>query len=439
MNLTRCNPALETLRDGSQEGDVLYFRSKWQNAGEKHLREQRHHSAILAHPNNPNLYLTPYAHEYFQGEIPIEMPKNSKVKKIVVATDLDTKFWHWDYSGPPSGAFDDFLDEVYQNIGLKAGNDLWSFFERSFVRNMRHTPKAMFFNKEYSTALVVLSAYQSASFHLSEMAGVACLPDTDFDKGEVHDALLRHEWFHLSDDRHMSEAQKEIGADKEAINGIKTQSLKQAWIDARIVGGFMWPFPERQKGLALVDDKFNKAMFQDLQMGVVLDWCQQVFREFYDPIAASDLISNINEGIINDGSTLPQDMQDFLQNKLYDITRYQRQEIQTADEFEAWVKKGKDPKLAEKVWGYYTQAYMMRLQISNSRSLDFYGSLFALSKRISNKHDNYQSTYVKVHDMFRESLKRLLPDVDERKGKSSVTFLNTQLPDINVNMSPYVG
>ncbi|MEM8833449.1 MAG: hypothetical protein AAGB32_02795 [Pseudomonadota bacterium] len=440
MNLARHDPDLEPLRDGTQKGDVRYFREQWWNAGKKHARDGFPYSAVFRHPENPQLFLTPYAYEYFKGVLPTEMPESSKVNRIVVATDLDAKFWYADHCGPPSNAFKAIMNEAYEEQGVVKGTDLWCFFDEAFVQNMRHTPRALFFNQQFSTALVVLSAIQSATYHLKEMAGVACLPEYGFDKGEIHDALMRHEWFHLSEDEHLNDLGIEIGGDDAAIEGIETPDLKQAWIDARIVGGFMWPFEGRQNGIPLIDPDFRKELKQQIQMNAVYEFCDAVFEEYFDAEAAAQMVSDIYYEIDRGTSLLPQKMQDYISEKFWEKGLNTRKEIPTAVDFKNWFCNGDDSEVAPYAWQYMTQSYMMKLQVSNANRPEFYAQMLSLSERLHPSHGGQApNTKTKVHEYFRESLKRLLPDLPSTAEAFEPKWMSVQLPIVELRMGPYIG
>lgn len=451
MNTFRQEKGSECFRDGTQQGEILYWRLQWARASDGHERYERHPSSVFRHPDNSDMFLTPYAYEYFNGVLPIKIPKNSKVKKIVIATDLDAKFWEYEFSGPPADAFDDVLNEVMNldnstpesegdlERGILKRVALGSFFERAFVKNMRHMPRALFFNEEFSTALVVLSAMQSATYHLKEMAGVGCLPDTDFDSGEIHDAMMRHEWFHISNDEHLSDVQMEAEADNQALKGVNNLSLRQAWIDARVVGGFMWPFPARQNGFALRDPRFGKATKQSMQMGVVYEWCDRVFEEFYDPDIAAEIVSDIFETIDRKISSLPDDLQEFFVIKFWNKGRNDRKKLTNSDDFKNWLKESDNKNLAEAAWCYLTQAYVMRIQVSNMRRPEFYNAIYGLSEEISLPSEGHATTKNQVHGYFRESLKRLLPEVSGNKSGFTPAWLPVQLPAVGYREGPYIG
>ncbi|MEM9470113.1 MAG: hypothetical protein AAF988_08110 [Pseudomonadota bacterium] len=451
MNSFRNDASYEYFRDGTQRGGQLYWYAQWTRASEGLDREGRHHSAVSAHPDNPNLHLTPHARRYFDDVLPTQMPKDSKVKTIVVATDLDAKFWQAEYSGPPSDAFNDITDPLYDTEGVHASTRLWSFFERSFVQRMRHMPRAFFFNEEFSTALIVLCAMESATYHLKQMAGIGCLPETGFEDSEVHDAFMRHEWFHLSKDQHLSDLGIEIGADDEAIGGIKTPSLKQAWIDARIVGGFMWPFPGRQNGIPLVDPNFRKTMKQEIQMNAVYEFCDRAFEKFYDPKIAAKMVSDIYDtldikGLTSDArlkyqgkSTLPDDMQRFFYDKFYNKLFNERVKLATPEEFKGWLCEHDDKKLAEQCWRYMTQAYMMRMQVSNMNQPEFYAEMQKLSEEISPQSASLPSTKGKVHHYFRQSLERLLPNLPQTASVFKPEWYPVELPSVDYPKGAYIG
>lgn len=433
MSNFRQNVNFDSMRNGTPKGDEIYFRLRRSQAG----RLCGHSEDVVSpHPDNPKIFLTPYTQKYFEGVLPTQIPENSKAEQIVFVTDVDSKFWEFSHGGPPSNTFNELTDELYASGQIQAWGSLLRFFEKAFVQNMRHMPKALFFNEETSTALVVLSACQSAHFHLQEFAGIGCIADRGFDSSEVHDALMRHEWFHLSTDYHLSETQKEVEADKCAIQGIETPSLKQTWIDARVVGGFMWPFPGRQNGLAFVDPKFEKKAFQEMQMQAVYEWCEAVFNEFFDSEVAAKLVSNIYEGQERDECSLPKEMQNYIENRFYNKLYNTRKQITSPQEFKKWFMDGEDNQLAEQTWKYLTQANMMRLQISNADKPEFYREMHQLSEKISSTAQGVKES---IHQHFREALERLLPDVQKGIELFEPDWKNTELPNIHIRRGPYIG
>lgn len=414
------------------------LRLQWDNMGKKHKRVDRSASAIFQHPDNARLFVTPYAYEYFKETLPNALPENSKVSKAIIVTDLDIKLWHRQLSRPPLDAFNDLTEGYHSDIQERSKLEV--FLEKAFTQKMRHMPQVLFYNSDDPVAVVVLSVTNQPIFHLQEMAGIGCLEDrNDIKDEEIHDALMQHEWFHLIKDSHLSNTEIEIEADKAAIESMNNPSLKQAWVDARIVGGFMWPFASRQNGLALIDNKFDLGVYQDTQMQTVHEWCGHVLQRFYTPEIAAQIIHGVDFDSKQSGSALSEDVQEFFQHKFWDKPR---NEIESMDynSFRTWFKEGCDKETIDNSWCYLTQAYTMHLQVSNAHRPEFYKELYKLSGNISESFTDNSKVRAEIHSRFREALNRLLPEASKATTSSEsfkAEVKDVQLPGSRYRLGPF--
>ncbi|MEM6811448.1 MAG: hypothetical protein AAF549_03170 [Pseudomonadota bacterium] len=428
--------------DGSHEGARQFFGLQWATANQWHDQHSPEDNSLIPHPQNARIFLTPYAYEYFKDTFPPELPANCKTKYVAVITDVDLFTWHMNFSGAPYHAFDQIIDAAIDKKSKDSvikSAALWSFFEQKTTQEVRHRPSAFFKHDDASVSLMVLSASNTAEFHLREISGVGCyiLPEGISD-GEVHDGMMLHEHFHLASDDHLTDIASEIGADKAELEGTTNPLLKDAQIHARIVGGFMWPFHGRQTGLALIDPRFEMGTFQEAQMTCVLEWCDEVFNTFYNPKALSNIVRGVYEEEQRYAPFLPEPAHRFFKQFILARTRSEMEEM-NLDEFKKLFDELEgEPHIKQFSWEFITQTFMMHLQVSNSKNIEFYGAMNQLSKQISEGYPDNQKIRKLVHDKFRESLEALVPNLPDIKPEEyKPVFYSIQLPGSKAPQNPF--
>lgn len=391
--------------------------------------------SVIAHPSIPGLFMTPYALDYFKDAVPDALPADRKARDVVIITDLDLRMWKYVQAGPPLLAFDAAMQAFATNTARYDGMaDM--FFETATVRHLLHTPQITYHTDKTGIALMVLSAAQKASFHLCEMAGVICTDTfSGFSTKAVHNALLRHEWAHLERDDGMSAVDKEIHCDRAAVDGMTDSNLKQAWVDARIVGGFMWPFPARQNGMGLIDPKFTIAPYQDAQMRVIDEWCQGVFETFYQPARVRNMYESLGCGYIETYLEQP---------VLYYLLAQARQPVPgDAASFKAqlFAEQGENKEVAQRAWLYMTRAYVMHLQVSGARDPELFAGFYQLSRTLQAQAPaDHRITHL-LHRQFQESLTRILPSVTQQDNTRDYQpcVRNVQMPSFEYrSFNPFI-
>lgn len=320
-----------------------------------------------------NVYVTPYVAARFAGILPGMLPAGSHVNRIAVVTDLDIVLWDHAQAGPPAKAFRALVGG--DNPDPRTWDwELDGFFERTLAQEELRGSQIRYFRSlgagRYDVALMVLPAIQTAAYHLGQMAGSACFTWNEIPPQSVHDAMLRHEWAHLNAAQDGWPAEKEIFCDAAALNGANT-ALKAAWMDARLIGAFTWPFPGAMIGPALIDRRYATRTYLDEALGVQAWFRENLLDTFYDPARMARLYAGLRTDIANGNHALPPGLCAVFAQWAGDFISSARMP-ETPQAFRRWFGCEDDPV----AWRYLTQAYACHVQVSAARDMRFCAWLY---------------------------------------------------------------